>query len=258
MLALKKIPIAICIILLCGSLMLSAGIVQAGQTAFSIIENYMGTAVTVNGVWGAEEWLPTDAWITYMSGTATKFGYKMDTSPGPYMMSWAFESADTTNDAGDIWQICIDGTNDEGATPKADDNKIEITGTTLKVYRGSGTAWAEMSGATVNWQKSIATGHWVLELQADKGTLGDWGASAPPQGMRVAMYDASTQKWTSWPPASTADNPASWGLIANIDTTLPEGLSFGIVALLSTAVIAGAFVLSKRTKSANLALLTHK
>jgi hypothetical protein len=254
----KTIPIAISILLICGVLLLNAGIAQAGNEAYSITENYQATAVTVDGTWGASEWLPDDAWIEYMSGTTTKFGYKMDTNTGPYLMSWAIETTDTTNDAGDIWQICIDGTNDGGTTPKTDDNKIEITGhTTLKVYKGTGTGWEEMTGATVEWKDSMATGHWVLELQADKATLGDWGGSAPPQGLRVAMYDASTQTWVQWAPASTADNPDSWGMIATFGT-LPEGLSFGIVALLSTAVIAGAFVLSKRAKSANLALITHK
>lgn len=250
----KTLPIAISILLLCSAFIATA---MAGNASFTILEAYQGGAVTNDGTWGATEW--SDGWIQYMSGTTTKYAYKMSMGDA-YLMSWAIETADTTADTGDIWQICIDGNNDGGTTPKTDDHKIELTGhTTLKVYKGTGTAWAEMATGMVTWHESKATGHYVLELQADKGQLGDWGANPPPEGLRVAVYDASTQTWIAWPPTSTADNPDSWGVISGeITATVPEALNFGIVALLSTAVIASAFVLSKRTKPANLAFLTHK
>jgi hypothetical protein len=252
----KNLSIALSILLICGVLALNAGIVQAGNAAYSITEAYQGVAVVADGTWGADEW--SDGWIEYMSGTTTKFAYKMSAGD-TYMMSWALETTDNTDDEGDVFQICIDGNNDGGAAPQADDNKIEVTGhTTLTVYKGTGTDWAEMTGATTVWAESMATGHWVVEIQADKASLGDWGANPPPQGLRVAMYDASTETWVQWPPTSTANNPDSWGVIADYTGTVPEGLSFGIVALLSTVVVAGAFVLSKRTKSANLALIAHK
>ncbi len=258
MFALKKtIPIAISILLICGILVLNAGIVQAGNAAYSITEAYTTTAVTVNGVRAADEW--DDSWIEFLGGPINKYAYKMDSNTGNYLMSWLLESADTTNDAGDIWQICIDGSNDGGTALNANDHKIEITGhSTLKVYIGGASGWTEMTTTAVTQKDSMGTGHWLLEVQANKGALGDWGGSPPPHGMRVAMYDASTQTWVQWPPNSTANNPDSWGLIATYSGSIPEGLSFGIVALLSTTVIASTFVLSKRTKAAKLAFITHK
>jgi hypothetical protein len=255
----KTIPIALSMLLICGILVLNAGIVQAGNAAFTIQEAYGGGEVTVDGVWGAEEYPAEYAWIENLDG-GNKYVYRMETDFTIFSMTWLLDFVqDTTDDSGDIWQICV-GANTEGTTPQTDKNKIEITGhTTLKVYKGTGTGWEEMTGATVTWKDSMATGHWVLELQADKATLGDWGQNAPPEAMRVAMYDADTETWVQWPPASTADNPDTWGVIGDgYGESIPESISFGIVALLSTAVVAGAFVLSKRTKSANLALITHK
>jgi hypothetical protein len=161
------------------------------------------------------------------------------------MMTWLLEFADKTNDAGDKWQICVDGGNDGGGAPKADDIKIEITGhTTLATYTGSGSAWAASSFA-VTFKDSLTTSphdpanHYVLEVQFDKGQF-SWGASPPPHGVRVAMYDASnpSQGWVSWPPTSTDTNPGSWG---GIDTYLaapaPEGLTVGLMMTLSAVAV---------------------
>ncbi|MCW4003392.1 MAG: hypothetical protein NWE95_05715 [Candidatus Bathyarchaeota archaeon] len=251
----KTLPVAISILLLCSALI---GTATAGNAAYTIIEAYQTSAVTLDGVRGTTEW--NDAWIEYLGGPTNKFGYKMDSNTGAYLMSWFIEFVDATNDAGDKWQICIDGSNNGGTTIDSDnDHKIEITGhTTLKVYKGSASGWAEMATTGVTWKDNATTGHYLVEIQANKGELGTWGQNMPPHGLRVAMYDASTQTWVVWPPTSTETNPNSWGVIGGPEATIPESLNFGVVALLSTAVIAGAFVLSKRTKSTNLAFLTHK
>jgi hypothetical protein len=192
-------------------------------------------------------------------GKNARWAYKMDTNAGPYYMSWLVEFSDNTNDTGDRWQLCIDGLADGGTSPQTDDNKIEIWGhTTLKVYVGNGTGWAPLTTTAVTWKDSITTtptdssNHFVLEVQVDKSAMGAWGANPPPQGVYVAMYDASnaSQGWIAWPPTS-ADNPSRWGLIADYTgTPLPEGLSVGVVVLLSSVVVmVGAFCFRKRSRT---------
>jgi len=69
----------------------------------------------------------------------------------------------------------------------------------------------------------------------------NWGASYPPYGFRIAMYDASnpSQGWVSWPPTSTDTNPTGWGQINgyNMDA-YPEGLTVGLMLALSTVAVA--------------------
>ncbi|MEJ2495479.1 MAG: hypothetical protein P8Y79_14260, partial [Ignavibacteriaceae bacterium] len=127
----KKITLISAVIF--GSLFLIAnlGVTFAAEPGYEITEYYNTLAVTVDGAWtGADEWHDVPI---LTAGTNAKWEYKMDSSSGSYLMSWLLEFADSTNDAGDVWQLCIDGSNNGGSAPQTDDYKIQIEGhTTLK------------------------------------------------------------------------------------------------------------------------------
>lgn len=242
--------------MLCSSLFI--GIAIAGEPGYTLMEAYQTNAVTLDGKWtSGTEW--SDAFILPMVGTTLGangiWAYKMVMGDA-YLMSFLMESPDNTNDAGDRWTICIDGANDGGSAPKADDTKIEIVGhTTLLMYAGNGTGWSLMANKAVTWKDSLATStynsanHYVLEVQADKGTLGSWGANPPPHAVFVSMYDASNPGagTVAWPPTS-ADNPGRWGVIATYDATVPEGFTIAFIAILSTIAVIGALAL-RRSKT---------
>jgi hypothetical protein len=237
--------IAFCILVLCSLLLIvSVGTVKASEPGYTFTEYYSGAAVTIDGKWtDADEWHDV---TTQRIGTPqiAVFEYKMDITD--YSMTWLIEFADHTNDAGDRWQICLDGGNDGGSAPNANDVKVEVEGhTTLKTYVGSGTGWTA-STATGTFKDSITTSphdpanHYILEIKFSKSQW-DWGANPPPHGVRVAMYDASNaaQGWVAWPPeAISKDNPARWGNIPDYTAApAPEGLTIGVMVLLSSVAV---------------------
>ena len=232
----------------------------ASYAGYNVTEVYGGSSITRDGTWTSAEY-PTDgSWIdTRFNVSNARLSYKMDSGSGTYLMSFAVDWHDTTNDAGDIWIICIDGNADGGAAPQADDVKIQITGhTTLATFAGSGTGWNPLTTTAVTWKDKLGTSpydsstHWTLEVQADKGSLGAWGANPPPEGFYVAMYDASTNTWASWPSGQSPNVPNNWGSIATYDTTVPESLTVGAMLLLtSTAIILGSVFARKRLRVAN-------
>jgi hypothetical protein len=233
--------IAVYLFVLCSLLLIvNVGTVKAAEPGYSFTEYYGGTAVTIDGKWtDANEW--RDVTTQRISPNAV-FEYKMDISD--YSMTWLIEFADKTNDAGDRWQICIDGANDGGTAPNANDIKVEVEGhTTLKFYIGTGTGWAPTT-ATGTFKDSITTSphdpanHYVLELKFSKSQW-DWGANPPPHGVRVAMYDASnpSQGWVAWPPTS-ADNPSRWGAMPDyLAAPAPEGLTIGVMLAVSAVAV---------------------
>ena len=245
-------------ILMLGCLLLGAVVmVKATEPGYDIIEAYSAGDVVIDGQ-NDGDWDPSICWFENVTSNCT-FAYKM-ASQSPYFMAYIIDSPDNTDDAGDIWQICLDGTSAGGDAPTTDCNKIEIVGhTTLTVYEGDGSDWVVMTGADVQWAESQQTTniwgetvdeHYVLEIKADKGTLGAWGANPPPHGLRIAMYDESTDTWTAWPPTS-ADVPDEWGIISGYQETIPEGFSFAVVMVMSTVAVAvGLYVTRKRPKVA--------
>jgi hypothetical protein len=253
----KAVLLAFCILMLCSSLLI--GIATAGEPGYTLIEAYQTNAVTVDGKWtSGTEW--SDAYILPMVGTTLGangiWAYKMVMGESAYFMSFLIESPDNTNDAGDLWTICIDGSNDGGSAPNSNDVKIEIAGhTTLRMYAGNGTGWSLMANKAVTWKDSLATStynsanHYILEVQADKGALGEWGANPPPHALYVSMYDASNAGagTVAWPPTS-ANSPGRWGVITTYGEAVPEGLTIAFVAVLSTIAVIGAFAL-RRSKT---------
>jgi hypothetical protein len=262
----RALTIAFSILMLCCLLLGAVVMVKATEPGYDIIEAYSSGDIVVDGQ-NDGDWDPTTCWFENITSDAafSNYAYKMATTD-PLYMAWIIEFPDNTDDAGDTWQICLQGGDGSsvagGSAPDADCNKIEVVGhSTLTVYVGDGSGWVTMTGADVVWAESQQTTtiwgepaeeHYVLEIKADKTTLGAWGQSQPPQALRVAMYDASnaTQGWIAWPPTD-ADVPEEWGLIASATGTIPEGLSFGVVMVMSTVAVAvGFYITRKRQKVA--------
>ena len=256
----KALSVAVSMLMLCSLVLIAnVGTIKAYESGYEIAEAYTTTPVTLNGHWDTGEW--EDSWINWLdySPNHERFCYKASSALN-YAPEILMDSSDNTTDAGDIWQICFDGSPVDGTTaPEASDNKIEITGhTTLKVYVGNGTGWVEMGTSSVTWADSLTTSaapldfeHYCVEIIVDKASLNTiWGGSAPPIGFRVAMYDANSSTWLAWPPASDPDVPDSWGLIATGNATIPESWSFISVVLLSSVAVAVSFYfLRKRPKT---------
>jgi len=156
----------------------------------------------------------------------------------------------------DYWQICFDCAFDNASAPQPDDLMLSITGhTNAAWFVGNGTSWVPTSTPNnVTWCNAKSTSptfsaeHWILELRFERLAFG-MGAFF---GMRVAVYDAHVGGFglQAWPPTST-DVPNDWGLIEPEGVLIPEGLSFAIVAALtSIAVVTGSICLRKRQKFA--------
>ena len=239
----KTCLIALCLLLSSAFVIVNVGTAIAYTEGYELIEYFGTEPVTVDGAWTTDaEWRATET--NYM-GTPQRglFEYELDSSTGTYAPAFLVEFADSTNDPGDIIQVCMNGGVDS-TSPTADDFKIELQGlTTLKVYVGTGSAWAETTTDAVTAAATITTSphdpanHVVAEFWIDKGTLAAWGASPPPENVRVAMYDASNPAlgWISWPPESSADNPSTWGQINGYSMEpAPEGLTIGLMLALSS------------------------
>lgn len=230
-----------------------AGTVSATKPGFSQT-NGQGTAVTVNGIVGAGEW--EDSWRgkLYDGWTLTNNTYRVKWVGigGTWYDEWLFEIfSDNTNDTGDFIQICYDSTLDGGAAPQTDDYLVNYTGhKTVNVYVGTGTGWAPTSdldviaASTISASPTNATPHWIIEINVQN----EWNDI----GIRVAAYDASTGKTLMWPPYSAANVPNDYGLSELSYEPVPEGLTTGVMLLLSTvAVIGGTRYFRKRPKTEN-------
>jgi hypothetical protein len=256
----KAIRITISMLII-GCLLLGTGaIVKASEPGYEITENNAGVAITLDGNWATGEW--EDSWIEYMDASVAdeRFCYKADANNG-YAPEFLIDSADTTDDAGDIWQICI-GIPGGGDFPLEGQNKIEIVGhENMTVYEGDGSGWVEIDSSAVTWADDMTIGdvpfdyeHWCVEMIIDKTSIGSalWNG-APPIGLRVAMYDATNATWVAWPPQSDPDIPEGWGQITGGAASIPESFGIAVVVILSSvAVVISFFFLRKRPKSRSL------
>ena len=238
---------ALSVIAICTALL--AGTVNATKAGYALW-NFQGGAPTLDGAVSPDgEW--TDSYHDWLySGwtmTNSTISNKWNMEAGIYE-TWKIEVlSDTTNDAGDYFQICYDGQIDGGTAPQTDDVLINYTGhSTSTAYRGTGTGWAPDAAIVfpdnVEIASSIAasptstTPHWVIEMKFGKD-----GTSIPGMGIdtavRVAAYDASNPSAgvLTWPPMSSANVPDDYGLDdADITGgTIPESLSVGVMLALS-------------------------
>ena len=217
-----------------------------------------GVIPTIDGEWTTDDEWTTNGEITPMGEGATCRS-TWDFGDAGVMTRWLVEFfADTTDDTEDYWEFCIDGDMGGASAPAAGDFKFVITGhTDLVWYEGDGSGWAvvELDETEIEWACSLSdsptngTAHWILEFQIIKnaGTV----AMGPTWNLRIAVYDASNSEAgeLAWPEGSDADDPSGWGLENYSGEVIPEGLSFGIMVLLSSAAVIGAsVVLRKRSK----------
>jgi hypothetical protein len=207
------------------------------------------------------EWNPDDEWsdgeITPVGeDAACRSTWDM---PDDVWTRWVVEFfSDTTDDPEDYWEFCTDGYQEGGSAPQAGDFKFVITGhADLVWYEGDGTGWAvaDLDASEMEWANALSasptnsTEHWILEFQIPKnsGTV----LLSMLWNLRVAVYDASNPDAgvQAWPPDSDADVPDTWGIENFTMEAIPEGLSFGVLVLLSSAAVIGAtVVLRKRSK----------
>lgn len=253
----------ISVLMLCSLLLITTiGTVMAGNLDYSITEYWATEPATYDGVWTNDmEWVAGPQ--TPISEDAI-FTYTLSASEDYSVMNAQFlieNFADTTDDAGDYVQICFQYDNSGGSAPQSGCGRIDVIGQTdVVAYVGDGSGWTENTDDPIEWAASISesylesTPHAILELQFDKIT-GSLQLGQPPNGLRIAVYDESTDTLEAWPPESDADDPDSWGVIADYSgepystEPIPEGLTFGVMAALSSiALLAGSLYLRKHAK----------
>jgi len=214
---------------------------------------------TIDGEWNPdEEW--TDGGDVTTIGEDVSFTSTWDfVSMEEVYTRWLVEFlSDTTDDDEDYWELCFDGDQSGGSAPQEGDFKFVITGhTDLVWYEGDGTGWTEkeLDESEMDWASSLSasptdsTPHQILEFQTNKHG-GTWQLGIT-WNVRVAAYDASNPDAgvLAWPEGSDANDPSGWGIENYTSETIPEGLSFGVLVLLSSAAVIGAtVVLRKRSK----------
>jgi hypothetical protein len=229
--------------------------------------NYLAIEDPVeDGVWTTDtEWY--DAGIPTNLPTNLQWRQKW-TYPGNIFEHFLIEVIDdTTEDAGDYVQICIDPQADGGITPQSDDIRIDWVGhdaSGLTIYQGDGSGWVEFTDYT--WDTDIfiadsisaspleSTPHWIIEIRMDrsKAEFDTAGSSYEPL-IRIASYDESGAGVQAWPPTSQ-DSPSGWGQEYGVYETnpdpIPEPMTIMTIVLLSSvAVVAGSNFLWKRRKT---------
>jgi hypothetical protein len=273
----KKTGIAIFCVL--SLLVLALSFVEnavAYNAAFEHILYNGAAAPTVDGTYSLDgEWVESGTQTFGTNGIFRDY-WVMD----PNLLCLLIETGDTTNDAGDYWVICWDSTDEGGATepdggtaPQTNDYQLKVTGhgtsATVQWFKGTGSAWSTTPSTpaegvleqaqTFSVTPKIGVPHAVLEMAILKM---DTSMGAPLMGYTwatyIGYYDASTATLQSWPPAPASANvPDSWGYIpydmgANPTPDIPEGIGFVVMLAVSSVAAAGAVLLRKRIKIANL------
>ncbi len=242
-------------------LALNLGITKAHAPGYDFQVYDAVTTPTIDGMWTTQdEW--TDAEIFQMGPNAV-WATKCTTVMGFKVLYFLIEVfSDNTNDGGDYWDVCFDGTHDGGTAPNEGDYRLQpLSHTTSRVWRGTGTGWAGISSGGYEgtvWANSLATSplnattHWIFELSVDMGTWLIPGA--PPYGFRIGYWDAATTTLVQWPPEASPDIPDQWGTLTGYaGTPIPEGFTLAVIVLLSSAAaIVGFRYLRKYPKTKTL------
>jgi len=256
----KAVLVTLCLIALCIiGLLINVGTIKASEPGYTRIEYPTIVEPTIDGQWTSDdEW--TDGDVTMINGNvAFRSTYSLlSFDPVTVTTNFVIEIfGDNTNDTGDYWQIISDGTVNGGATPQTDDFRIDVVGhTDVTVYQGDGAGWTQVTPAAgdLSFANSISaspqnsTPHWIAEFTILK-TSGVIVMDAV-WGLRVAVYDesSSTGGVQAWPPTDQ-DVPEGWGVNNYTDQPIPEGLTFAVMALLSSvSVLVGSHYLWKHSK----------
>lgn len=230
--------------MLCG-LLLTVGTVMAVDYERT---SYLTTITpTIDGEWTSlDEW--TDGEETWI-GEDVVFRSTWDDDGDDVMTRWIVEFlTDTTNNPGDFWLFCINF----GETWNI---KFEINGHTDLVWSIGGEGdWTEMEEAfPIEWDNSISssptstTQHWILEFQINKHSQFDiedvWK-------FLLQTYDASNPEYHTWPPNADPGYDEEYGTENSLPEAIPEGLTFAIMALLTTvSMLVGYRYLVKRKET---------
>ena len=242
----KIIVTTFCTLMLCG-LLLTVGTVMAADYERN---SYLTQVIpTIDGKWTSlDEW--TDGEETWID-TDVVFRSTWDGTGDDAMTRWIVEFlTDTTDNPGDIWLFCINF----GETWNI---KFEITGHTDLVWSIGGEGdWTEMEDSMpIQWAASLSasptepTPHWILEFQIDKNSQFNiedvWT-------FLLQVFDASNARYFTWPPNGDPDYLEDYGTENSLPETIPEGLTFAVMALLTTvSMLVGYryFVKRKETKT---------
>ena len=254
----KRIATAFCTLMLCSLLVLTAGTAMAAEPGYTRVSYLVVTEPTIDGMWTTEdEWTDTAATMIGEDVAFRSKWYYTDVVGTQWIIEFF---SDTTDDPDDLWQFCIDGDQSGGASPQASDYKFEITGgTTLEWYTGGVSGWTgpvTLDPSEIEWAATLSasptnsTPHWILEFTIVKNTgtvqMGQYW------NLYVGVYDASNSEAgvLAWPPTSP-DVPNQWGVEDYTMDAIPEGLTFGVMALLSSiSVIVGyKYVKRKETEA---------
>jgi len=212
---------------------------------------------TIDGMWTSDdEW--TDGEVTTI-GDVVEFRSTWDMGDEYVMTRWIIEFlSDTTDDLADFWNFCIDGDQSGGTAPQPGDFRFRIAGhTEFDWYEGDGTGWTavELDETEIEWATSLSasptdsTPHWILEFQIPKN--GGTVQLGITWNLGLSVYDSSNAQLgaSTWPEGSEGDVPDSWGVENFTMEQIPEGLSFGVLVLLSSAaVVVATVVLRKRSR----------
>ena len=248
----KTIATTFCALILC-SILLIVG------TNSVVAQDYVRTSYptqvipTIDGKWTTDnEW--TDGEETWI-GTDVVFRSTWDNTGDDVYTRWIVEFlTDNTDNPGDLWVFCIDGTQ---VGSNGNVRKFEITGHNeltwyLKIGASSWTVQA-LTEDEIEWANSLSTSptsstqHWILEFQIPKNngqiTMGIlWN-------FLLQVNDADDPKSLAWPPTDP-DNADTWGTESYSTEAIPEGLTFGVMALLSSiSVIVGYKYIVKRKET---------
>jgi hypothetical protein len=248
----KRIVNTFCALMLCGLvLLITAGTVMAAEPGYERTSYLTQVVPTIDGMWTSpDEW--TDGEVTWI-GTDVAFRSTLDSG----ITRWIVEFySDTTDDPGDFWRFCIDYGQYGGSSPTG--WKFEITGhNNIAWYVGMGTGsdWAvyTVNEGEMDWANSLSasptnsTPHWILEFQIDK----DSGIIQMHDvwNFLLQVNDASNPVFLAWPPTDP-NVPDEWGIEYYSTEPIPEGLTFGVMALLSSiSVIVGYKYFMKRKET---------
>jgi hypothetical protein len=239
----KIIVTTFCTLMICG-LLLTVGInmVVAQDNERN---SYLTTVIpTIDGQWTTDdEW--TDGEPTWI-GTDIVFRSTWDSEKTRWIVEFL---TDTTDDIGDMWRFCLNFGHSFSF-------KFEINGHTNIVWFIGTTDWTEMEEAfTIEWADSLSsssassTPHWILEFQIDRE-----GQFNIPELWHffLQVNDASNPTFHAWPADAEELTPEYYGTENSLSETIPEGLTFAVMALLTTvSMLVGYkyFIKRKETKT---------
>jgi hypothetical protein len=245
-----------CTLMICG-LLLTVGINLVVAQDYERTSYITTVTPTIDGKWTTnDEW--TDGEETWI-GTDVVFRSTHDGN----MLRWIVEFlSDTTDDTGDYLEFCMDSSQFGGSSPQvARHLMFMLNGHTQREhYMGDGTGWGVVANPLmlVEWDNSISassvsvTPHWIYEIQIDKSSF-SIQFNDDAWNYLLGVYDASNpgDGFLAWPPNADPDVPEEWGEEIFSPEAIPEGLTFAVMALLTTvSMLVGYkyFIKRKETK----------